>query len=178
MRKLIHLSAAALMLVAAPAFAQDAPAAGAAAASGSVAAGQTVYDTAGGVVGKVDKVDGGVAVIATGKNNVGLPVTSFAAGPNGPILAMTRDQVDAAAAGAAADAAAKTAAAITAGAVVKDTAGAAVGTIKSVEGEYALLDTSKVQVKLPLTAFASQPDGLVVGMTKAQIEAAAKAGAK
>ena len=85
--------------------------------------------------------------------------------------AMTRDQLDAAASSAAAAAAAK----ITAGAAVKDTAGGSVGTIKSIEGEFALLDTSAVQVKLPLTAFAASGDGVVVSMTKAQIEAAAAA---
>ncbi len=186
MQKLTSLAAMALVAIATPAFAQDAAApAGAttaaapagAAPAGKVAAGQTVYDTAGGVVGKIDKIDGQVAVLATGKNNVGLPLASFTVGPNGPIISMTKDQVDAAAAGAAANAAAKTAASITAGASVKDTAGAPVGTIKSVEGEYALLDTSKVQVKLPVTAFAAQGDGLVVSMTKVQIEAAASASA-
>ena len=188
MRNFTPLAAAALMIVGAPALAQQTPAtapagtataaAGATAAATAPAAGQTVYDTAGGVVGKIDKVEGQVAVIATGKNNVGLPLTSFAMGPNGPVISMTKDQVDAAAAGAAATAAAKTAASITAGATVKDTSGASVGTIKSVEGQYALLDTTKVQVKLPLTAFAAQGDGLIVSMTKAEIESAAAAAAK
>ncbi|WP_156679824.1 hypothetical protein [Sphingomonas profundi] len=194
MRTFTPLAAAAMMIVGAPVLAQatpgagatattapsatapaaaaTAPAAGAAAAAPTkVAAGQTVYDTAGGVVGTVDKVEGQVAVLATGKNNVGLPLTSFAMGPNGPVINMTKDQVDAAATAAAA----KTAASVTAGASVKDTSGGSVGTIKSVEGEYALLDTTKVQVKLPLSAFAAQGDGLIVSMTKAQIEAAAAA---
>lgn len=179
MRTLTPIAAAALMFAAAPAFAQAAPATGAPAASTaaqasvSVKAGQTVYDTSGGEVGKVTKVEGGNAVIATGTHDVGLPLTSFAMSEKGPIIAMTRDQLNAAAAGAAADAAAKTAAAVTAGASVKDTSGSAVGTIKSVEGQFALLDTSKVQVRLPLTAFAAQGDGLVIGMTKAQLESAA-----
>jgi preprotein translocase subunit YajC len=168
------LAAAALMLAAAPALAQ-APAAVTAAPAAAVAAGQTVHDTAGGVVGKIDKIEGQVAVVATGKNSVGLPLTSFAMGANGPIISMTRDQLDAAAASAAADAAAKDAAKITAGATVSDTAGGAVGTIKAVEGGFALLDTSAVQVKLPLASFAVKGDGLIVGMTKAQIEAAASA---
>ncbi|WP_203234663.1 hypothetical protein, partial [Sphingomonas solaris] len=186
MRKFTPIAAAVMMVAAAPAFAQAAPAAGAAAPAtaptgAAPAAGQTVFDTAGGEVGKITKVDAGNVVIATGTHEVALPVTSFATGPRGPIIAMTKVQLDAAAAGAAAEAKAKTAAAITAGASVKDTAGAAVGTIKSVDGQYALLDTTKVQVKLPITAFAAQGDGLVIAMTKAQIEAAAAgagAGAK
>lgn len=180
MKTFSPIAVAALVLAATPAFAQDAAAAGAAGTAPAAApatpaakpaAGQTVYDTAGGVVGTIEKIDGQVAVLATGKNNVGLPLTSFAMGDKGPVIAMTKDQVDAAAAGAAA----KVAASVTAGATVSDTSGGSVGTIKSVEGEYALLDTSKVQVKLPLTAFAAQGTGLVVGMTKAQIEAAAAA---
>ena len=174
MRLFAPLAAATMMLVAAPAFAQAASA-GAATPAVAPTAGQTVYDTAGGTVGKIDKIDGQVAVVATGKNSVGLPLTSFAMGANGPVISMTREQLDAAAASAAADAAAKSAAKIAAGASVSDTAGGPVGTIKSVEGEFALLDTSKVQVKLPLTAFAVKGDALVVGMTKTQIEAAAAA---
>lgn len=171
MRNFGTFIAAAMMLATAPAFAQGAPAAGAAAPTAAPAAGQTVFDTAGGEVGKISKVEGGVAVVATGKNDVGLPLTSFAMGDKGPVIAMTRDQLDAAASSAAAAAAAK----ITAGAMVKDTAGGSVGTIKSIEGEFALVDTSAVQVKLPLTAFAANGDGVVVSMTKAQIEAAAAA---
>jgi preprotein translocase subunit YajC len=179
MRNSGSIFAAAMMFIAAPAFAQGAPAAGAATApaggatatAAAPAAGQTVYDTAGGEVGKIDKIDGSVAVIATGKNSVGLPLTSFAMGDKGPVIAMTRDQLDAAASSAAASAAAK----IAAGAAVSDTAGGAVGTIKSIEGEFALLDTSAVQVKLPLSAFAVNGDKVVIGMTKTQVEAAAAA---
>ena len=177
MRLFAPLAAAAMMLIAAPAFAQGTPAAGATAAASAPAAGQTVYDTAGGTVGKIEKIEGSVAVVATGKNSVGLPLTSFAMVATGPVISMTRDQLDAAADSAAAEAAKQNAAKIAAGATVSDQAGGAVGTIKSIEGEFALLDTSKVQVKLPLTAFAVKGDGLIVGMTKAQIEAAAAAAA-
>lgn len=167
MRKIGSFVVAAMMLTAAPAFAQGAP--GTAAAAAAPAVGQTVYDTAGGEVGKIDKIEGGVAVVATGKNNAGVPLTSFAMGEKGPIIALTRDQLDAAASTAAAASAAK----IAAGASVSDTSGGAVGTIKSVEGEFAVLDTSAVQVRLPLSAFAVNGSNVVVGMTKAQIEAAA-----
>jgi hypothetical protein len=73
-----------------------------AAASGSVAVGATVKDTSGGTVGTIESVDGQYAVLATTKNKVRLPVSSFGKGADGPILAMTQAQVDAAAASAAA----------------------------------------------------------------------------
>lgn len=72
------------------------------AASANVAAGVTVKDTSGGTVGTIESVDGQYAVLATTKNKVRLPLSSFGKGADGPILAMTQAQVDAAAASAAA----------------------------------------------------------------------------
>jgi hypothetical protein len=73
-----------------------------AAASGNVTAGVTVKDTNGGTVGTIESVDGQYAVLATTKSKVRLPISSFGKGAEGPILAMTQAQVDAAAASAAA----------------------------------------------------------------------------
>lgn len=113
---------AATALFAAPAFAQGATApaadaaaapAEAAAASGETAAtapatasakvtiGATVYDVSGGTVGTVESVEGKFAVVSTGKNKAKLPLESFAAGEKGPLLGMTREQLDAAASAAA-----------------------------------------------------------------------------
>jgi hypothetical protein len=73
-----------------------------ASAAGAVTAGATVKDTQGGTVGTIESVDGQYAVLATTKNKVRLPLSSFGKGADGPILAMTQAQVDAAAASAAA----------------------------------------------------------------------------
>jgi len=73
-----------------------------ASATGGVKAGVTVKDTQGGTVGTIESVDGQYAVLATTKNKVRLPISSFGAGADGPVLAMTQAQVDAAAASAAA----------------------------------------------------------------------------
>jgi hypothetical protein len=80
--------------------AANSPASTTASASGGVTAGATVKDTSGGTVGTIESVDGQYAVLATTKNKVRLPVTSFGKGADGPILAMTQAQVDAAAASA------------------------------------------------------------------------------
>jgi hypothetical protein len=71
-----------------------------ASAAGGVTVGATVKDTSGGTVGTIESVDGQYAVLATTKNKVRLPLTSFGKGADGPILAMTQAQVDAAAASA------------------------------------------------------------------------------
>ncbi|ARS27099.1 hypothetical protein [Sphingomonas sp. KC8] len=172
---------AALALFAVPALAQQPAAPAAAATSTKAAAGATVYDTSGDVVGSIEAVNGDLAVLSTGKSKVSIPLSSFGVGEKGPVLAMTRDQIDAQAGAANAEAAAaaeaKKKAQLVAGATVKDPAGGTVGTIKSVDAQYALVDTSKVQVRLPLTAFAASEDGPVIGMTKAELDAQAGAAA-
>jgi len=193
-RNALLATSAALTLAAAPAYAQQttasqatpaagAPAAGApaaaASAQGGVAVGATVKDTNGGEVGRITAVEGANAVLDTGINKVSIPLTSFATGPSGPILGMTKVQVDQAASGAQqhAQANAETSArqAVTQGATVRDAQGGEVGTIKSVDAEFALIDTTKNEVRLPLSAFAAGPNGPVIGMTRAQLDAAAEA---
>jgi hypothetical protein len=61
---------------------------------------------------------------------------------------------------------------VTAGAQVADASGGAVGTIESVSGANAVLSTGTAKATLPMTAFAQGPNGLVIGMTKAEVEAA------
>lgn len=177
MRLKMAFAVSALALATAPALAQTA--APAASASAKVAVGSTVYDTSGGTVGTIESVNGDLAVLATEKSKVSIPVASFGEGANGPVLALTRDQIDAQAGAANAQAAqeaeAKKASQLVAGATVKDPSGGTVGTIKSVDAQYALVDTSKVQVRLPLTAFAAGEDGPVIGMTKDQLDAQAGA---
>ncbi|SNS76968.1 hypothetical protein SAMN06295912_11552 [Sphingomonas laterariae] len=172
---------AALALFAVPAAAQTAAAPAAASTSAKLAAGATVYDTSGGVVGTIESVKGDLAVLATEKSKVSIPVASFGTGEKGPVLALTRDQIDAQAGAANAEAAqaedAKKKAQLVAGATVKDPAGGTVGTIKSVDAQFALVDTSNVQVRLPLSAFAAGEGGPVIGMTKEQLDAQAAAAA-
>lgn len=60
------------------------------------------------------------------------------------------------------------------GAEIFDTSGATVGKIDSVSAKGAVVDTGKVKVTVPLSSLAKSDKGLVIAMTKAQIEAAAK----
>lgn len=179
MKSRFYLAAAAVLgFSSVPALAQ-APAAAPAAAAAKVAAGATVYDTSGGVVGTIDSINGDLAVLATQKNKVSVPLASFGTGDKGPVIALTRDQIDQQAGAAAAQSAQaqdeKKKAQLTAGATVKDPQGGTVGTIKSIDGQFALVDTSTVQVRLPLTAFAAGDTGPVIGLTKAELDAQAAA---
>jgi preprotein translocase subunit YajC len=62
---------------------------------------------------------------------------------------------------------------LAAGAKVVDTSGGPVGTIDSIDGDFAVLATAKSKVRLPKTSFAMGPSGPVIAMTAAQIDAAA-----
>jgi hypothetical protein len=142
-----------------------------------VAVGAAVSDTSGNPVGTIEAVNGDLAVLSTGTNKVSLPISSFGAGEKGPVLGMTKAEVDAAAAGAAAASQAELAASLTKGAQVSDTSGAKVGTIESVEGEFATVATTNSKVRLPLNAFAKGASGPVIAMSAAELDAAAKSAA-
>lgn len=63
---------------------------------------------------------------------------------------------------------------VKAGAAIFDTSGNSVGKIDSVSAKGAVLDTGKVKVTVPISSLAKSDKGLVIAMTKAQVEAAAK----
>src|ERR1700712_1908944 len=66
-----------------------------------------------------------------------------------------------------------TAVALAQGATVYDSAGGTVGTIDSVEGDFAVLATSKSKVRLPKSSFGAGTKGPMIGMTAAQVDQAA-----
>lgn len=70
---------------------------------------------------------------------------------------------------------AATAADVTAGAQVRDTAGAAVGTVETVDADSAIVSTGSVRADIPIASFGHNGQGLVLAMTRAQLEAAARA---
>jgi hypothetical protein len=82
-------------------------------------------------------------------------------------------QPTAAAAGAG-DVKAVTAADVKTGATVNDTKGNPVGKIESVSADAAVVSTGTARAEIPLTSFARNEQGLVIAMTKAELEAAAK----
>jgi hypothetical protein len=159
---LIGLAASAAALQ--PALAQSA------AAAADFSAGAKVSDTAGGEVGTIASIDGDYVILKTDKHEVRLPKTSFTAHDGGFIMAMTRAQVNAAVEQSLASAAEK----IVVGATVTGSQGATVGTIDALDDEYATLKLSSGKlVRLPRSGLAPGPNGAVIGMTVAELEAAA-----
>jgi preprotein translocase subunit YajC len=149
----------------------------AAAAGANVTAGAKVFDTQGGEVGTVDSVTNGVAVVNTGTNKVGLPLASFGAGANGPIIAMTKAELDSAAAQASQQSAAELKAQLTPGATVYGAGGSQVGTIKEADAQYITLDRGKGSVKLPISAFGKGANGPMISMTAEELDKAMAAAA-
>lgn len=72
----------------------------------------------------------------------------------------------------AAPTAAATKADLKAGATVYDSAGATVGTIQSVTANGAVVASGKLRAEVPTASFAKNASGLVIGITKAEFEAA------
>ncbi|WP_193752961.1 hypothetical protein [Sphingomonas endophytica] len=141
----------------------------------TVSAGATVYDTSGGVVGTIDSTDGTNAVINTGTVKAAVPLTSLGKGAQGPVLAMTKAQLDAAAGQQQAQANAEFKSKLVPGATVYGTGGAQLGTIKSVDASGVTLTTADGDAVLPVTGFGPGPQGILLGMTAAQLKAAMSA---
>jgi preprotein translocase subunit YajC len=166
-RNRLFLSALSVTLVATgaamqPAFAQ--------AAQAGIAAGAQVKDTNGGDVGTVTKVDGQFVVLKTDRHEVRLPVASFTAHQGHFLMALTRDQLNAEVDKTKAAADAK----LVAGAAVAGSQGGNVGTIDAIDAQFVTVKLASGKlVRLPRAAVAPGPNGGVIGMTVAELEAAA-----
>jgi septal ring-binding cell division protein DamX len=64
---------------------------------------------------------------------------------------------------------------VKAGVAVLDTSGGVVGKIESVSAQGAVIATGKSRVQVPLTSFAKNDKGLVISLSKAQLDAEAAA---
>ena len=182
MKHLAVLALASAALIPGAAIAQapaQAPAAGqtTAAAGAAVTTGATVYDTSGGVVGTVESTDGTNAVVNTGTVKAAIPLTSLGSGAQGPVLAMTKAQLEAAAGQQQAQASAEFKSKLVPGATVYGTGGTQLGTIKSVDASGVTLTTTDGDAVLPVTGFGPGPQGILLGMTAAQLKAAMSAAA-
>ena len=175
MLRKVLLSAVPAALLASAAASQPAPAQQPAARSG-ISAGARIVDTKGGDVGTVTRVDGQFVVLRTDKHEARLPVASFTPHEGKLIMAMSRDELNAEIEKTMASAAEK----LVAGASVTGSQGSPVGTIEKLEDDFVTLKlTSGALVRLPRSGIAAGANGAVIGMTAAQLEAAAAAaGAK
>ena len=141
-------------------------------AQGTIAAGAKVNDPKGGEVGMVVKVDGQFVILKTDKHEARLPVASFTPHQGTLLVAMTRDELNAAIDKTLAEANQK----IAVGASVSGSQGGNVGVIDGLDAEYVTVKlASGKKVRLPRASLAPGPNGAVIGMTVAQLEAAAVA---
>ena len=167
-RKLFAAAVLSLATLSGAAFAQAA----------GVAAGATVYDPQGGTVGTIDKVENGNAILNTGAHTVALPLDKFATSEKGPVISVTKQQLDDLASQAEGQSAAQVDAALVAGAAVVDNAGVALGTIDKVDGDNIVLKTEKGAVTLTRKYFALNNGALTALVTKDQVLATLDAAPK
>jgi hypothetical protein len=74
---------------------------------------------------------------------------------------------------------AATAADLVAGSPLRDSKGEPIGTVESVDAEGAVVASGTTRIRVPLNSFGKNKDGLMLGITKADFDAAvAKATAK
>jgi hypothetical protein len=166
-------------VLASPAFAQATQTAPAptttvtapASAGAAVTAGASVVDTKGQPVGTIESVSNGNAVLSTGTAKAAIPVSSFAKGPNGLVIGISKADLEAQVAQATKPQQ------ISVGMAVSGPGGAPVGKVDAVSGELVTVATANTKAQLPKTAFAQGPNGLVISMTADQLDAAAKAAA-
>ncbi|WP_445192918.1 hypothetical protein ACT009_03095 [Sphingomonas sp. Tas61C01] len=156
---------------------QAAPAAapaGAPAAAVTPTVGASVFDSAGVEIGKVESVANGAVVVASPTGKLSLPATSIGQGTKGLAIAMTKADLDAAAAQAKTAATGELTSKLVPGTPVGSVDGAAtLGTIKSADAQFVTLTTAKGDVKLPVAGFAAGPSGnVIMGMTQAQFDTA------
>lgn len=64
---------------------------------------------------------------------------------------------------------------VKAGDAVHDTSGAGVGTVEAVSASGAVIATGKSRIQVPLTSLGKNDKGLVIAMSKAELDAAAAA---
>ncbi|OYZ36578.1 MAG: hypothetical protein B7Y31_10100 [Novosphingobium sp. 16-62-11] len=155
--------------------AQEAGAAASAPAAATPAVGATVYDTAGAEVGTIKAIAAPNFVIDTGNNTATLALSALGTSPKGPVLGLTKVELDAAAEKAAAAAKEALAAAIVVDAPIHASDGTTVlGKISEVSETDFVLDTGTAKVKLPRTSVAKAETGLLIGMSAEQFADATK----
>ena len=153
--------AAASLAVAGPAFAQD----------GGFTVGAQVLDSNSNLVGTITAVNGDVVTVKTDKVEAALGKASFAQQDGKLFIGNTQAELNDLVEGANAAAAAS----LVVGASVKDSAGAAAGTIESIDAEFVTITlASGKAVRLPRNGIAGSADGAVVGATVADLEASAQ----
>lgn len=116
-----------------------------------IAVGATIYGSDGEPVGTVTAVADGAVTVDTGAHQAALPANAIGTGEKGPVVGLTKAELDAQIEKLTAEQTAQLTAALVAGRPVLDVDGAPLGTIKSIDG-------SSVVVESPNGAFTLQTE--------------------
>ena len=127
----------------------------------------------------MERIDGEIVTINTGKNAAALNGASFAKGTNGPVIGYTKAQLDEAIDAANQQAKAKLDAALVAGSALRGADGVGVGTIKTVnEDGTIVIEGSSQTFLLNRDLFSADDQGPVLRSSSQQLqEALAKSAA-
>ena len=159
MRLFVAFASAALAL-AAPAHAQ----------ADGFTVGAQVLDPSGNSVGTITAVNGDVVTVKTDKVDATLGKGSFAQQDGKLYIGNTQAELNALVEQTNAAAAAS----LAVGAPVKDSGGAAVGSIEAIDAEFVTLKlASGKSVRIPRSGIAGSANGAVVGLTAADLESSA-----
>jgi len=159
--RLFVLLASASLAIAGPAYAQ----------ADGFTVGAQVLDSSGNSVGTVTAVSGDVVTVKTDKLDANLGKASFANQDGKLYIGMSQAELNAAVEK---DKAAAEAS-LAVGAPVKDSAGAAAGSIEAIDAEFVTLKlASGKSVRLPRNGIAGSANGAVVGVAAADLEASAQ----
>ena len=141
-----------------------------------VKAGATVYGPQGNEAGTVEKVDGENVVLNTGTYSATLPGSAFGKSDKGPIVSMTKAQIDAAMAQVLAQADAALDAALVPGAQLRTSDGVMIGTIEKID-EAGLVTVKREAGNFALQSemFGTDASGLILRLTAQQFAEAMSA---
>lgn len=140
-------------------------------------AGGKIFGPQGGEVGTIVRIDGGNVVVNTGRNEAALPAASFTAGPNGPMIGFTKQQLDQAIEAANSEAIAALDAALVTGSALRSNDGVALGSVAEVEGDNVTVTLDSGPAMLNRGQFTTDDQGLVLRLSAAELaEALTQAG--
>lgn len=142
-------------------------------AQATLSVGRAVTDTSGGAVGTITAIDGDNVVLRTDRHEVRLPANSLTVTESTVLFGETQAELNARVD----QMQAQAQQAFVVGATVRDRDGAVVGPVQALDAETLTIQLGAQQVRLPRTAVAAGPEGLVIGATVAELEATVSANA-
>lgn len=136
--------------------------------------GATVYGSDAGEIGKILEVGPDYVIVDTGAHQATLPTSSLGKGAKGPLVGLTKAELDAFVEKATAEADAKLATALVAGNAIHSSDGLEIGKVREVDADgNVVIDREAGAISLPKSQFTVDANGgPALLFTKAQLDAA------